>query len=162
MANAIGFTNPPFIESSGIWAVGRRVQGDWGEEAAGISSVGATAIMSGIVELPTLEDLKVREGKVSSSMLKAAPHHFGAQCVKPNKEFTLCQCEEKHPRRCLEGDKLLSHCALNFSRQMKQHCVETFTENWTGRDYSGLQGFRHCRCCKQEAQFDKHMLDKLG
>uniref|UniRef100_A0A8W4F6P1 Uncharacterized protein n=1 Tax=Sus scrofa TaxID=9823 RepID=A0A8W4F6P1_PIG len=118
--------------------------------------------MSGIVELPTLEDLKVREGKVSSSMLKAAPHHFGAQCVKPNKEFTLCQCEEKHPRRCLEGDKLLSHCALNFSRQMKQHCVETFTENWTGRDYSGLQGFRHCRCCKQEAQFDKHMLDKLG
>lgn len=42
-------------------AVGRGVQGDPGDATSGISSVRATAIMPGIVELPTLEDLKVQE-----------------------------------------------------------------------------------------------------
>ncbi|OWK10028.1 NDUFA8 [Cervus elaphus hippelaphus] len=47
------------------------------------------------------------EVKVSSSVLKAAAHHYGAQCDKPNKEFMLCRWEEKDPRRCLEEGKLL-------------------------------------------------------
>ncbi|XP_060010414.1 NADH dehydrogenase [ubiquinone] 1 alpha subcomplex subunit 8 [Lagenorhynchus albirostris] len=122
--------------------------------------VGATAVMPGIVELPTLEDLKVQEVKVSSSVLKAAAHHYGAQCDKPNKEFMLCRWEEKDPRRCLEESKLVNQCALDFFRQIKQHCSEPFTEYWTCIDYSGLQLFRRCR--KQQAKFDECVLDKLG
>uniref|UniRef100_A0A8B9XBP2 NADH dehydrogenase [ubiquinone] 1 alpha subcomplex subunit 8 n=1 Tax=Bos mutus grunniens TaxID=30521 RepID=A0A8B9XBP2_BOSMU len=122
--------------------------------------VAATAIMPGIVELPSLEDLKVQEVKVSSSVLKAAAHHYGAQCDKPNKEFMLCRWEEKDPRRCLEEGKLVNQCALEFFRQIKRHCAEPFTEYWTCIDYSGLQLFRRCR--KQQAQFDECVLDKLG
>ena len=47
-----------------------------------------------------------------------------------------------------------------FSRQIKQHCSEPFTEYWTCIDYSGLQLFRRCR--KQQAKFDECVLDKLG
>lgn len=54
--------------------------------------------------------------KVSSSVLKAAAHHYGAQCDKPNKEFMLCRWEEKDPRRCLEESKLVNQCALDFFR----------------------------------------------
>ncbi|EPY77881.1 NADH dehydrogenase [ubiquinone] 1 alpha subcomplex subunit 8 [Camelus dromedarius] len=116
--------------------------------------------MPGIVELPTLEDLKVQEVKVSSSVLKAAAHHYGAQCDKPNKEFMLCRWEEKDPRRCLEEGKLVNKCALDFFRQIKLHCAEPFTEYWTCLDYSGLQLFRRCR--KPQAKFDECVLDKLG
>lgn len=77
--------------------------------------------MPGIVELPTLEDLKVQEVKVSSSVLKAAAHHYGAQCDKPNKEFMLCRWEEKDPRRCLEEGKLVNKCALDFFRYKSFH-----------------------------------------
>uniref|UniRef100_A0A7J8IND5 NADH dehydrogenase [ubiquinone] 1 alpha subcomplex subunit 8 n=1 Tax=Rousettus aegyptiacus TaxID=9407 RepID=A0A7J8IND5_ROUAE len=122
--------------------------------------VGATATMPGIVELPTLEDLKVQEVKVSSAVLKAAAHHYGAQCDKPNKEFMLCRWEEKDPRRCIEEGKLVNKCALDFFRQIKRHCAEPFTEYWTCIDYSGLQLFRRCR--KQQAKFDECVLDKLG
>lgn len=54
--------------------------------------------------------------KVSSAVLKAAAHHYGAQCDKPNKEFMLCRWEEKDPRRCLEEGKLVNQCALKFFR----------------------------------------------
>ncbi|XP_004411624.1 NADH dehydrogenase [ubiquinone] 1 alpha subcomplex subunit 8 isoform X1 [Mirounga angustirostris] len=116
--------------------------------------------MPGIVELPTLEDLKVQEVKVSSSVLKAAAHHYGVQCDKPNKEFMLCRWEEKDPRRCLEEGKLVNKCALDFFRQIKLHCAEPFTDYWTCIDYSSLQLFRRCR--KQQAKFDECVLDKLG
>ncbi|KAB1280076.1 NADH dehydrogenase [ubiquinone] 1 alpha subcomplex subunit 8 [Camelus dromedarius] len=98
--------------------------------------------------------------KVSSSVLKAAAHHYGAQCDKPNKEFMLCRWEEKDPRRCLEEGKLVNKCALDFFRQIKLHCAEPFTEYWTCLDYSGLQLFRRCR--KPQAKFDECVLDKLG
>lgn len=54
---------------------------------------------------------------------------------------------------------MTSHQTL-FSRQIKRHCAEPFTEYWTCIDYSGLQLFRHCR--KQQAKFDECVLDKLG
>lgn len=47
-----------------------------------------------------------------------------------------------------------------FSRQIKRHCAEPFTEYWTCIDYTGQQLFRHCR--KQQAKFDECVLDKLG
>ncbi|XP_041530808.1 NADH dehydrogenase [ubiquinone] 1 alpha subcomplex subunit 8 [Microtus oregoni] len=116
--------------------------------------------MPGIVELPTVEELKVEEVKVSSAVLKAAAHHYGAQCDKANKEFMLCRWEEKDPRRCLQEGKLVNSCALSFFRQIKRHCAEPFTEYWTCLDYSNTQMFRHCR--KQQAKFDKCVLDELG
>uniref|UniRef100_A0A7J8EF72 NADH dehydrogenase [ubiquinone] 1 alpha subcomplex subunit 8 n=1 Tax=Molossus molossus TaxID=27622 RepID=A0A7J8EF72_MOLMO len=141
-------------------AVERGVQGDGRRGCGCLVRVGATDIMPGIVELPTVEDLKVQEVKVSSAVLKAAAHHYGAQCDKPNKEFMLCRWEEKDPRRCLEEGKLVNQCALEFFRQIKRHCAEPFTEYWTCIDYSGLQLFRRCR--KQQAKFDECVLDKLG
>uniref|UniRef100_A0A8D2DLL4 NADH dehydrogenase [ubiquinone] 1 alpha subcomplex subunit 8 n=1 Tax=Sciurus vulgaris TaxID=55149 RepID=A0A8D2DLL4_SCIVU len=116
--------------------------------------------MPGIVELPTLEQLKVEEVKVSSTVLKAAAPHYGAQCDKPNKEFMLCRWEEKDPRRCLEEVKMVNKCALQFFRQIKCHCAEPFTAYWTCIDHSGLQLFRYCR--KQQAKFEDCVLDKLG
>lgn len=47
-----------------------------------------------------------------------------------------------------------------FSRQIKLHCAEPFTDYWTCIDYSGLQLFRRCR--KQQAKFDECVLGKLG
>lgn len=52
------------------------------------------------------------------------------------------------------------HNLALFSRQIKRHCAEPFTEYWTCIDYSGLQLFRRCR--KQQAKFDECVLDKLG
>lgn len=53
---------------------------------------------------------------VSSAVLKAAAHHYGSQCDKPNKEFMLCRWEEKDPRKCLEEGRKVNECALNFFR----------------------------------------------
>jgi len=53
---------------------------------------------------------------VSSAVLKAAAHHYGSQCDKPNKEFMLCRWEEKDPRKCLKEGKLVNECAVNFFR----------------------------------------------
>uniref|UniRef100_Q7TP78 NADH dehydrogenase [ubiquinone] 1 alpha subcomplex subunit 8 n=1 Tax=Rattus norvegicus TaxID=10116 RepID=Q7TP78_RAT len=110
--------------------------------------------------LPLRSLLSLVMVKVSSAVLKAAAHHYGAQCDKTNKEFMLCRWEEKDPRRCLKEGKLVNGCALNFFRQIKSHCAEPFTEYWTCLDYSSMQLFRHCR--KQQAKFDECVLDKLG
>lgn len=53
---------------------------------------------------------------VSSAVLKAAAHHYGSRCDKPNKEFMLCRWEEKDPRKCLEEGRKVNECALNFFR----------------------------------------------
>ncbi|XP_059116153.1 NADH dehydrogenase [ubiquinone] 1 alpha subcomplex subunit 8 [Peromyscus eremicus] len=138
----------------------RGIEGDGRRGRGHLVRVAAAAVMPGIVELPTLEELKVEEVKVSSAVLKAAAHHYGAQCDKANKEFMLCRWEEKDPRRCLQEGKLVNSCALDFFRKVKRHCAEPFTEYWTCLDYSNLQMFRHCR--KQQAKFDKCVLDNLG
>lgn len=53
---------------------------------------------------------------VSSSVLKAAAHHYGSQCDKPNKEFMLCRWEEKDPRKCMKEGTKVNECAVNFFR----------------------------------------------
>eukprot|EP00061_Rhincodon_typus_P015877 g43799.t1 len=68
------------------------------------------------VELPSLQELNVQEVNVSSAVLKAAAHHYGSQCDKPNKEFMLCRWEEKDPRKCLQEGKKVNECALDFFR----------------------------------------------
>ncbi|KAK3521459.1 hypothetical protein QTP70_005783 [Hemibagrus guttatus] len=70
--------------------------------------------MPGQVDIPTLSDLSVEEVNVSSAVLKAAAHHYGSQCDKPNKEFMLCRWEEKDPRKCLNEGRKVNECALNF------------------------------------------------
>ncbi|MEQ2170876.1 ndufa8, NADH-ubiquinone oxidoreductase complex I 19kd subunit [Goodea atripinnis] len=95
------------------------------------------------LEIPTLHELKVDEINVSSAVLKAAAHHYGSQCDKPNKEFMLCRWEEKDPRK-----------------QIKGNCAESFTEYWTCLDYTNLAELRHCR--KEQQAFDSCVLDKLG
>nr|XP_003230730.2 PREDICTED: NADH dehydrogenase [ubiquinone] 1 alpha subcomplex subunit 8 [Anolis carolinensis] len=112
------------------------------------------------IELPELEERQVQEVKVSSAVLKAAAHHYGSQCDKPNKEFMLCRWEEKDPRKCLKEGKEVNKCALDFFRQVKLHCADPFTQYWTCVDYSGLLELRHCR--KQQQAFDECVLDKLG
>lgn len=64
-----------------------------------------------------------------------------------------CACAHTHTRTHTPNQAL-------FSRQIKRHCAEPFTEYWTCIDYSGLQLFRRCR--KEQAQFDECVLDKLG
>lgn len=54
--------------------------------------------------------------RVSSAVLKAAAHHYGSQCDRPNKEFMLCRWEEKDPRRCLREGRQVNQCALDFFR----------------------------------------------
>nr|KAF6462101.1 KH domain containing 1 [Molossus molossus] len=71
--------------------------------------VGATDTTLGTVELPTLEDQKVQEGKVSAAVPPAAAH----QCHNPDKEFMPCRWEEKDPGRCLmtgqSGEMLMDY-----------------------------------------------------
>lgn len=116
--------------------------------------------MPATVEFPPLEELEVQQVNVSSAVLKAAAHHYGSQCDKPNKEFMLCRWEEKDPRKCLQEGKEVNKCALEFFRQIKLHCADPFTQYWTCVDYSNLLELRHCR--KQQAAFDECMLEKLG
>ncbi|XP_053229848.1 NADH dehydrogenase [ubiquinone] 1 alpha subcomplex subunit 8 isoform X1 [Podarcis raffonei] len=97
---------------------------------------------------------------VTSSVLKAAAHHYGSQCDKPNKEFMLCRWEEKDPRKCLKEGKEVNKCAMDFFRQLKLHCAEPFTQYWTCIDYNNLLELRKCR--KQQQVFDDCVLDKLG
>lgn len=67
---------------------------------------------------PTVSHHFLVQIKVSSAVLKAAAHHYGAQCDKPNKEFMLCRWEEKDPRKCLEEGRKVNDCALNFFRYL--------------------------------------------
>ncbi|KAJ8286586.1 hypothetical protein GJAV_G00040850 [Gymnothorax javanicus] len=116
--------------------------------------------MPGVVEVPTLAELNVEEVKVSSSVLKAAAHHYGSQCDKANKEFMLCRWEEKDPRKCLNEGRRVNECALQFFRQIKGNCAESFTEYWTCLDTANLPELRQCR--KQQNKFDNCVLEKLG
>uniref|UniRef100_A0A8C6ZLQ7 NADH dehydrogenase [ubiquinone] 1 alpha subcomplex subunit 8 n=1 Tax=Nothoprocta perdicaria TaxID=30464 RepID=A0A8C6ZLQ7_NOTPE len=117
--------------------------------------------MPGRVEVPSLEELDVREvSAVSSAVLKAAAHHYGSQCDRPNKEFMLCRWEEKDPRKCLREGRQVNECALEFFRKIKLNCAEPFTEYWTCIDYTNMQELRRCR--KQQAVFDNCVLEKLG
>ncbi|XP_009567823.2 NADH dehydrogenase [ubiquinone] 1 alpha subcomplex subunit 8 [Cuculus canorus] len=120
----------------------------------------AAGAMPGSLQVPSLEELDVPEVRVSSAVLKAAAHHYGAQCDRPNKEFMLCRWEEKDPRKCLREGRQVNQCALDFFRKIKAHCAEPFTEYWTCIDYSNLQELRRCR--KQQAVFDNCVLEKLG
>ncbi|XP_062410755.1 NADH dehydrogenase [ubiquinone] 1 alpha subcomplex subunit 8 [Sardina pilchardus] len=116
--------------------------------------------MPGPADLPSLQDLNVEEVNVSSAVLKAAAHHYGSQCDKPNKEFMLCRWEEKDPRKCLDEGRKVNECAIQFFRQIKGNCPEVFTDYWTCLDYSNLHELRRCR--KQQAEFDNCVLEKLG
>ncbi|XP_061460195.1 NADH dehydrogenase [ubiquinone] 1 alpha subcomplex subunit 8 [Rhineura floridana] len=116
--------------------------------------------MPATVDLPSQQELEVEEVSVSTAVLKAAAHHYGSQCDRPNKEFMLCRWEEKDPRKCLKEGKEVNRCALDFFRQVKLHCAEPFTQYWTCIDYNHLLELRHCR--KQQEVFDECVLDKLG
>ncbi|XP_041908543.1 NADH dehydrogenase [ubiquinone] 1 alpha subcomplex subunit 8 isoform X2 [Corvus kubaryi] len=116
--------------------------------------------MPGVLRVPPLEELDVPEVTVSSSVLKAAAHHYGSQCDRPNKEFMLCRWEEKDPRKCLREGRQVNQCAIDFFRSIRTHCAEPFTAYWTCIDYSNQQELRRCR--KQQAAFDSCVLDKLG
>ncbi|XP_038012376.1 NADH dehydrogenase [ubiquinone] 1 alpha subcomplex subunit 8 isoform X1 [Motacilla alba alba] len=116
--------------------------------------------MPGVLQVPSLEELNVQEVAVSSSVLKAAAHHYGSQCDRPNKEFMLCRWEEKDPRKCLWEGRQVNQCAIDFFRSIRTHCAEPFTAYWTCIDYTGQQELRRCR--KQQAAFDSCVLDKLG
>ncbi|PKU33844.1 nadh dehydrogenase [Limosa lapponica baueri] len=72
--------------------------------------------MPGSLQVPSLEELDVQEVTVSSAVLKAAAHHYGSQCDRPNKEFMLCRWEEKDPRKCLREGRQVNQCALEFFR----------------------------------------------
>uniref|UniRef100_UPI002540D44A NADH dehydrogenase [ubiquinone] 1 alpha subcomplex subunit 8 n=1 Tax=Euleptes europaea TaxID=460621 RepID=UPI002540D44A len=116
--------------------------------------------MPGIVEVPSREELEVPQVKVSSAVLKAAAHHYGSQCDKPNKEFMLCRWEEKDPRKCLNEGKEVNKCALEFFRKIKLTCAEPFTQYWTCIDYTNLLDLSRCR--KQQKVFDDCVLESLG
>ncbi|XP_030817200.1 NADH dehydrogenase [ubiquinone] 1 alpha subcomplex subunit 8 isoform X1 [Camarhynchus parvulus] len=116
--------------------------------------------MPGVLRVPPLEELDVQEVAVSSAVLKAAAHHYGSQCDRPNKEFMLCRWEEKDPRKCLREGRQVNQCAIDFFRSIRTHCAEPFTAYWTCIDYSSQQELRRCR--KQQAAFDSCVLDKLG
>ncbi|XP_063265742.1 NADH dehydrogenase [ubiquinone] 1 alpha subcomplex subunit 8 [Prinia subflava] len=116
--------------------------------------------MPGVLRVPPLEELDVPEVAVSSAVLKAAAHHYGSQCDRPNKEFMLCRWEEKDPRKCLREGRQVNQCALDFFRSIRTHCAEPFTAYWTCIDHTNQHELRRCR--KQQAAFDSCVLDKLG
>lgn len=82
-------------------------------------------------------------------MLKAAAHHYGAQCDKPNKEFMLCRWEEKDPRKCLDEGRKVNDCALNFFRYLPlrhTRCAWATKVTLSGRcDYFFFYFFEMCR-----------------
>ncbi|XP_009997239.1 PREDICTED: NADH dehydrogenase [ubiquinone] 1 alpha subcomplex subunit 8 [Chaetura pelagica] len=70
-------------------------------------------------------------------------------------------CFVQSPEVETKSSKLISAKAVVFfSKQIRTHCAEPFTQYWTCIDYSGLQELRRCR--KQQALFDSCVLEKLG
>ena len=42
----------------------------------------------------------------------------------------LCKSEEKDPRKCLEYNKEVSRCTVDFFHKVKENCYEAFTSHW--------------------------------
>merc|ERR1712002_58025 len=110
--------------------------------------------------LPSEEELTVQEISISTPALRAAAFHLGKNCENPNNEFILCRKEEKDPRKCIEEGKLVTACALDFFRQIKESCLDEFTQYSNCLDKSSKDlNYRHCR--NTQSIFDKCVLDNL-
>ena len=74
----------------------------------------------------------------------------------------LCRLEENDPRKCLQYNKEVSKCALDFFNKVKVNCAETFTDYWHCLDSApgGRMSYRHCM--ETQKLFDACMLDKVG
>lgn len=68
-----------------------------GDGAAVASSGWATTTMPETVELPTLEDLKVQEVKISSAVLKAAPITMELSATDPTRS-SCCAAGKRKTR----------------------------------------------------------------
>ena len=135
------------IKEAGLKSDGRR-EGRCGCRC--LVLVGATAFIPGTVELPTLEDRKVQEVKVSPAVLKAVVHHYGTQCDKPRRS-SCCVAGKRRQQSCLlqqslEKGKLVNKCTGKTSL-----CSILLYKFWTCISYYGLQLF--CCCQKQHANF---------
>ena len=104
------------------------------------------------------QQLDVEELNVTSAVLMAAAHHYGAQCEKQNDAFMECRIEHKDPRKCLKEGKEVTQCAVNFFKMVKGSCNEEFTKHWTCLDYRN-QDFDRCR--NTQEKFDTCMAEKL-
>jgi len=112
--------------------------------------------------LPSHEELEYPVLKMTSAALVAGAHHFGKYCDNLSKEYMLCEQEERDPRRCLKEGRAVTQCGFEFFGKVKEHCFEDFTRYWKCLDYARGGMFELNRCRKQQALFDKCMVEKLG
>jgi NADH dehydrogenase (ubiquinone) 1 alpha subcomplex subunit 8 len=142
--------------------------------------------------LPTYDELYVPPLNLTSPILRAGAIHFGVYCEKPSnvnntflleitktqtklmcfknklnfnfklKEFMLCRNEERDPRKCLEYNKDVSKCALEFFNKVKVNCAETFTDYWHCLDSAPGGRMSYKNCVATQKLFDQCMAEKVG
>ncbi|CAF4208433.1 unnamed protein product [Rotaria socialis] len=108
-----------------------------------------TTIMSftNDLKLPTYEELECPVVNISSPALRAGSFHLAKYCDSQFKEFMLCRQEEQDPRKCVKEGKEVSLCSIDFFRQVRDTCNDTFTTFWTCLDNSqdGEMSFNYCK-----------------
>lgn len=111
--------------------------------------------------LPTYDDLEQEEVPLSTAALKAGAFHFAKSCELENNEFVLCRRELNDPRKCLAEGKVVTNCALNFFKKVKESCYDEFQVYANCVDKSS-SCFDLTKCRRTQAVFDNCMKEKLG
>jgi len=120
------------------------------------------ANLSNDLYLPTYDDLRTPELKVSYPTLKAASSYLGKFCDFQSKEFMLCRDEYKDPRKCLDEGKELTMCGIEFYQNVKaSKCYNAFKRYAHCIDRGDMNvGFSPCRALQRVV--DNCMLEELN
>lgn len=73
------------------------------------------------LHLPSDAELTVEEVPVGTPYLMAGAPHMGKYCEAQNNEFMLCRSENKDPRKCLDDGKVVTACAMDFLRKVRNN-----------------------------------------
>lgn len=105
-------------------------------------------------------DLDVQEVDATSSVLLSAARHLSEYCDLTNATFMKCKVDNgMDPAKCLEENKAVTACGLEFFKVLRATCQKEFTDHFTCMDYEA-QNFK--RCAAEEKVFDQCVFTKLG
>merc|ERR1719401_597472 len=88
-------------------------------------------------------DLDVQDVDATSSVLLSAARHLSEYCDLTNAKFMRCRKDKGDPAECLEENKAVTECSLEFFRVMRATCNKEFAEHWNCIDIYN-QDFSYC------------------
>lgn len=111
-------------------------------------------------QLPTEEELTVKEVPLGTPYLKAGAFHLGKYCETQNNEFMLCRIETEDPRACIKEGKEVTSCAMDFFSKIKNSCAGEFTSYAMCLE-RGSADMLFTKCRKTQSAYDACVMDNL-